>query len=418
MIQAFYTGINGIKTHQQAIDVVSDNLANISTVGFRSYSAEFSSMFEEALNTPSNLSSLDSGVGLGSKINMVSMNEKAGSYMLTERSTDLAILGDGWFGIELEDTTLYTRDGSFTFDANRDLVTNDGLYVLGTMGTNISNGVLTQQVSSTPLSGASSQERLKFPNTLEFPAEPTTEAMFYGNLGTEDVVRVISAEAVDAQSNKNSIRLEFRRSVPQVEPGSQWDVVATAQSLDGTTIYDTEAGVVSFDEAGALISSTLSSISNNGSTVSLNLGSAYAGVSSTSNEFYASSSSNGIEAGELMGYEINQNAEVIATFTNGLQSSVGAIAVYHFTNDKGLERYSGSRFAESANSGKPLFYTDENGQYITGTDIANFKLESSNVEMEVGMTELIILQRSYDANSKSITTADEMLQKALNMSSK
>jgi flagellar hook protein FlgE len=75
----------------------------------------------------------------------------------------------------------------------------------------------------------------------------------------------------------------------------------------------------------------------------------------------------------------------------------------------------GSRFSESTNSGKPLFFQDENGKNVIGTDITNFKLEGSNVRTDVGLTDIIIMQRAYDANSKCIKTADEMLQKALSM---
>ena len=129
----------------------------------------------------------------------------------------------------------------------------------------------------------------------------------------------------------------------------------------------------------------------------------------------SSSTANGTMGGELEGYEININGEVIAAFTNGMQSSVGKIAVYHFQNDQGLERLSGVNFQESSNSGKPIFYKDANGQNVLGTQITNFKLEASNVDITYGMTELIILQRSFDANSKSVTTADEMMKKALEM---
>ena len=415
MSQAFYTGINGIKTHQYGIDVISDNLANTSTIGFRGYTAEFSSLFEEALNTSSESSSVNSKIGIGTKLNTVSMDESQGVYQLTERSTDLAILGDGWFGIQSNGKVNYTRDGSFTFDENRDLVTGDGYHVLGTMGPNIEDGVLIEQLAEVKLSAVDSQEKLQLPKSLLFPVQPTTEVKFYGNLGVEDQTRVISAKAIDPQSNNNSIRLEFNKVDPQVLPGSQWGVVATAKSLDGETTYDTQSGVVSFDAAGALISNTLPAIDNNGAEVNIDLSTGFNGVTSNKNPFTASSSSNGIEAGELEGYDINRNGEVIATFTNGKQSSVGSVAVYHFVNDRGLDRVSGTRFLESTNSGKPIFFQDANGENIIGTDITNYKLEGSNVRMEVGLTEIIIMQRAYDANSKSITTADQMLQKALSM---
>lgn len=431
MTQAFYTGINGIQTHQYGIDVVSDNLANINTIGFRGNTAEFASLFEEAINTNSGLSSVDSSIGLGTRLSTTSMDENIGSFMLTDRSTDLAIMGDGWFGIQSDGEPIYTRDGAFHFDENRDLVTTDGYYVLGTMGENIEDGVLVEQLGKTPLGDVSKQSKLSFPDDLIFPVEPTTEVNFYGNISNEDEVRVLSAKAIDAQNNKNTIRLEFTKADPQVAPGTQWSVVATAQSTDvesvfdpatGSTtyqpleIYDTQTGVVAFDEAGALISSTLPSLDNNGSPVSIDLGSGYEGIISIGGAITASSSSNGVEGGELEGYDISTDGEIIATFTNGQQSSIGTIAIYHFINDRGLDRVSGTRFAQSSNSGEAIFFQDPDGNNIKGTDIANHKLESSNVRTEVGLTELIILQRAYDANSKSITTADEMMQKALSMS--
>jgi len=89
--------------------------------------------------------------------------------------------------------------------------------------------------------------------------------------------------------------------------------------------------------------------------------------------------------------------------------------VYHFQNDQGLTRISGTRFTQSPNSGDAIFYKDAAGKNIIGTNLTNYKLEGSNIEMTYGITELIIMQRAYDANSKSITTSDQMMQKALSM---
>lgn len=427
MIQAFYTGVNGIKAHQTSIDVVSNNLANVSTVGYRGYSTEFASLFEKSL---SGTSDMNAGVGLGSRVNAITMDKNMGSFLLSDRSTDMAIMGDGWFGVQGQGAPMYTRDGSFTFDKDRSLVTNDGLYVLGTMGSNIGNGVLNEQLSEVELTGVSQQQKLSFPDELNYPVEPTTEVNFFGNLGVSDETRVISAKAIDPQSNINNIRLEFKKSDPQVSPGVQWDVVSTAQSAGVRTIYDeqtsettyipeeiydTQNGVVSFDESGVLTSNTLPSINNNGSPVDISFGNNFEGLISMENPFTGSSTSNGVQSGTLNGYDIGRNGQVIATFSNGMQSAVGSIAVYHFQNDQGLNRAGGSRFTQSSDSGEPLFFKDENGKNITGADLTNFKLEGSNVRMEAGLTDLIILQRAYDANSKSITTADQMLQKALNM---
>jgi flagellar hook protein FlgE len=252
---------------------------------------------------------------------------------------------------------------------------------------------------------------------LTYPVQPTTRAQFFGNIGIEPELRTMGAEVIDPSGKRNKLKLEFSMINPQTPPGTQWNVKATTQDInDDTIIYDTKNGIANFDASGALISSTLSTIDNNGAAVSIDLGGNYTGIIAVANSaITASSSTDGVIKGDLSNYEINSKGEVIASFTNGMQSSVGKIAVYHFQNDQGLDRLSGTYFTASANSGKPIFYQDANGQNIIGTDITNFKLESSNVDMTVGLTDLIILQRTYDANSKSITTADQMIQKALNM---
>jgi flagellar hook protein FlgE len=417
MTQAFYTGLSGLKSNSYAIDVVSDNLANISTVGFRSSEYEFASLFETNINTSSTSSSVDSSVGVGSRVYATSFVEDQGQILSSDRNTDLAIHGDGWFGIQEANDIVYTRDGTFNFDANNDLVSLDGFHVLGTMGGNINGETLVKKIDEVPLSDIEKQEKLRFPKYLVYPQEATTTAKFIGNIGAEDEIQTMGAGVVDPENNKNSLKLVFTQLETQTPPGTQWSVVATTESLDGLTIYDTKEGLVNFDGYGALISTTLSTIDNNGAPINIDLGSGYDGVISTNNTDITSSSiADGTIGGDLNGYSINMNGEVIATFTNGMQSSVCKIAVYHFQNDQGLERLNGSKFRESSNSGEPIFYKDSNGKNIIGVEISNFKLESSNVDMTYGLTELIILQRSYDANSKSVTTADEMMQKALNMS--
>ena len=416
MTQAFYTGVSGIKTHQSAIDITADNIANINTVGFRGYNAEFSSLFEEMLSTTGNSTSVNSSVGMGTRLQATSMTQENGSLILSEHSTDLAISGDGWFGVKSNDDTMYTRAGNFTFDANNDFVTTEGFHVLGTMGNNIDGNSLSKRLDSIALGDVTTQESLRFPNILSYPPEATTNVDFFANLGISNDARVVSASVIDSQGNKNKLHLTFSLSDTQPVEGNKWDVTATAESLDGETIYDTQTGIINFNSSGALLSTTLKSIDNNGSIVNIDLGANYSGVVSTNNPVGTGSSiSNGTIGGDLVGYEINKNAEVIATFTNGLQSSVGKIAVYHFQNDRGLDRIDGSKFMQSSNSGDAIFYQDSAGNNILGSDILNYKLENSNVRMEAGLTELIILQRAFDANSKSITTADQLIQKALDM---
>ena len=415
MTQAFYTGLSGIRSNQTAIDVTSDNIANISTTGFRGNSVEFSTIFDEAVVTADSMSSRNS-IGIGSRVSTTSMLTESGSLQKTDRNTDLAINGDGWFGVVKGKDVLYTRAGDFVFDSNSDLMTIDGMYVMGTMSDNIDGNRLNQTVDETLLGDIANQETLRFPKDLVYPPVPTLNSAFYGNLGIDDSVKTFGTTAIDPQNNKNNLKLSFSKAETQVPPGIQWNVVATTQSLDGGTIYDTQEGIAYFDAEGSMLSNTLTTIDNNGTAVNIDLGSGYNGVVATNTPFSTgSSSSDGTIGGNLIGYEINKNAEVIATFTNGMQSSVGKIALYHFQNDQGLNRVSGTRYQETSNSGDALFFKDEKGENILGANISNFTLENSNVLMANSLTELIILQRSYDANSKTVTAADEMMQKALGM---
>lgn len=418
MIQAFYSGISGIRAHQDAIDITSDNLANIQSVGFRGSNAEFASLFDNAKNTQTLTSSVDSTVGVGTRVSATALDLSQGTLINSERNTDLAIVGDGWFAIEGENERYFTRNGTFGFDSNRDLVTPEGMYVLGTIGNNIdtTNNILTEELGDIPLDDVTTQQKLKLPETLYYPPQPTTNVEFFGNIGTQNETRVISAKAIDAEGNINKIRLAFKQNPTQPATGSLWDITATVTSNDETIIYSTTTGQVSFDEAGGLLNSTLTSVDNNGTPVAIDLGSNYSGVIAAANiPITGSSQSDGLQGGELVGYDINQNAEIVATFTNGRQSSVAQIGLFHFQNDQGLERISGTLFKESSNSGKAFFFKDTDGNNILGANVLNQKLEMSNVRMEAGLTELIIYQRAYDANAKSVTTADQMIQKALNM---
>jgi len=414
MSQAFYTGISGIQNNSIGIDVIANNIANVSTVGFRGYDTEFASLFGDAL-TNSNGST--NTIGSGVRVQTTSMIKSQGVLALSDRSTDLAILGNGWFGVQAEGKPVYTRDGSFTFDSNSDLVTNDGYYVLGTVGGNISkDNILTSQINQLPLSNIDNQQKLRFPKTLTFPPQPSKKVQFFANLGVGKDPITVGSTVVDPKNNNNNLSLLFRRNAVQTPPGSQYSVIATTKSADGTKLYDTKTGVVNFDAAGSLINTSLTTIDNNGVQVAIDLGSNFNGITAI-NRPYApgSSKADGTIGGDLVGYNVNKNAEVIATFTNGRQSSVGKIAVYHFRNEQSLDRVNGTRFKESPNSGKAHFYTDANGKSINGVDVLNYKLEGSNITLTSGLTELITLQRAYDANSKSISTANQMIKKALDM---
>lgn len=406
-------------TQQSGIDVTGNNLANVDAIGYKGNSIEFKSLFEKSLSS-SSVGPVNSSIGVGSTLQATPTILTTGSLNNTDSPTDLAIDGDGWFGVQGQGQTNYTRNGMFSFDGSRDLVNADGYYVLGTLASNFdANNVLTSKPTVTNLSDVGKQTSIKLPETLTYPAEATTLATFQGNLGVADEARSMGATLLDANGNKNALALTFTKTVPQPATGVSWDVTATVTSpaslATPSTTYDTKSGTLLFDVTGGLISSTLSSVNNNGSNVTIDLGSNYSGIVSNTTAVTASSTANGLPSGELIGYKINQDADVVATFTNGRQVSMAKIGVFHFQNDQGLQNIDGTYFTQSANSGKPFYYQDSSGNYINGSKVLTSTLESSNIDPTSGLTDLIIYQRAYDAAAKIITTGDQMIQKALQM---
>ena len=417
MLQSIYSGITSLQSFQTGIDVLANNIANVNTVGFKGSSTEFSNIFEKTVSTSGNaLTPMQSGLGV--QVNATSLDLSTGSYYQSENITDLAISGDdGWFGLAGPNSQeFFTRAGNFRFDpysadgilTDSRLINPDGYLVTGALANNTTGGILSPSLDFLDLGDVTSQQALVFPSELTFPVIPSTQADFFGNLGIDNIAQVVSAEVISPQSERNNLRMVFTHSAAQPAAGISWDVLATTQTADGSTIYDTQTGTVVFDGTGALLSSTLGSLNNNGATVTPNLGTGLSGLISNSGPSVTSSATvDGTLAGELIDYSVNRNGDVVSTFTNGKQSVVGKIAIYHFQNDQGLEAVGGNKFRTSDNSGKPIFYTQDNGQLLAGT------LENSNVRLDTALTELIILQRSYDAASKTITTGDEMLKNAL-----
>jgi len=123
----------------------------------------------------------------------------------------------------------------------------------------------------------------------------------------------------------------------------------------------------------------------------------------------------GYVEGYLTNYGMDGNGNVIAEFSNGRSSAIAKVAVYHFQNDQGLTPASSTYFLPSSNSGNPIFYTNANGESFLGSKIVSYKTEGSNVSMATALTELIIMQKAFDASAKSITTSDQMIQNAINM---
>lgn len=547
MTQGFYTGLSGIQAHQYGIDVLSDNLANVNTIGYRGSNTEFASLLSTKIVSAGAKTPTSNDLEVGVRLQATTMNTTGGALINTDRFNDLSIGGNGWFGVSKGTNDYFTRAGNFVFDEYQKnpgivnssvarLTTGDGMYVTGTMLNNFTydaahnyerslavNAGATNQLgafvvnptNNVPFADVGSQGPLELPTRLAYPVEPTTMTQFAGNLGFTPGTRTIDATVINALNEHNNLNLIFTKSAVQPTVGTSWDVSATIKSADAQTTYDMQAGSVVFADSGILLSSTLPTMDNNGtplvvdasnyftnannlgladdirtmssdvisgnndrnrlkltftqstlqpltgvswdisatvtsadgqttydaqtgqatfgasgqlltstlpvmdndgSPVTVDLSNYLGGITSTSGvAISASSQSNGSMGGTLTKYGIGPDGTIIADFSNGKQSAIGRIAVYHFQNDQGLERESGTLYTQSSNSGQPTFWRDTNGNAITGATLTSGQLENSNVRIDVGLTDMIIMQRAYQANSKTVTTVDEMIQKALQM---
>ncbi|MDP3301940.1 MAG: flagellar hook-basal body complex protein [Sulfuricurvum sp.] len=533
MTQGFYSGLSGVQTHQYGIDVASDNLANVNTVGYRGSNTEFSSLLSSKIVSAGAQTPTSNDLEAGVRLQATTMNTSIGTFINTDRFADLSIGGNGWFGVTsaLGNNNYFTRAGNFVFDEYQKipgdgnssiarLTTGDGMYVSGTMLGNYTynpaaGSFVVTPANNVPLAAVNAQGPLELPTLLTYPAEPTTTTQFAGNLGftpgvrtvnetvinalneqnnlnliftkstsqptvgtawdvaatlksadnqtTHDIqsgrvvfadsgillsstlstmdnngtplvvdssnyftnahnlgladdTRTMSSNVISANNDRNHLKLVFTQSAVQPATGVSWDIAATVTTADGQTTYDTQTGQATFGASGRLLTSTLPTMNNDGSPLAVDLSSYLGGITSASGvPISVSSQSDGSMGGTLTKYGISNDGTIIADFSNGRQSAIGRVAVYHFQNEQGLERNGGTMYTQSSNSGEPIFWTDQNGNTITGAKITSGQLENSNVRLDVGLTDMIILQRAYQANAKTITTVDEMIQKALQM---
>jgi len=247
---------------------------------------------------------------------------------------------------------------------------------------------------------------------------------------------------ISPAGDKDILDMTFTKVVPQGTEGTTWNATVNIynyyEDYDSTKTYDpskyyvnestkkvynivdSQTGQLTFGTEGELTGNTIPTLNNSGTPLTLDLGTigTYDGmVSSTSIDKTDIANYNGSLEGHVTGYNVDKNGNIIASFSNGKSSAVAKIAVYHFQNDQGLNQVSSTLFSESANSGKAIFYTDANGNNVLGSAIASKTLEMSNADLATALTELIVIQKSYSASSKSITVSDDLLQNAINMKS-
>lgn len=403
MFQAMFSSISSIKAHQVRMGVVGNNIANLNTTGFKSGRVNFQEMLSQTLRGATRPSGGLGGtnpmqVGLGTQVGSIDTILEQGSLQATNRVTDLAIQGNGFFGVSNGRRIVYTRDGNFDIDANGTLVHKaTGEKLVGWMPN------AAGQIDTTEPLGT--QSVIVIPVGKTVAGQATTSAAFKGNLALDGNSWTTSLMVYDAVGAPHDMRLQFNRI-----SGSEWQVTYTVDGGAATAV-----GNVEFDGNGQIISGASPSITfapgNGAPDVSMTLDLSRLTQLATSSSVEPITQ-NGYPPGILEQMTISPDGVINGVFSNGLNLPIARVALAAFNNPAGLERIGNNLFRESANSGVPNLGTAQTGGRGA---ISSGYLEMSNADIGNEFTNLIVTQRGFQANTRIVSTVDEMLQDVLQM---
>ena len=434
LLKAMYAGASGLGAHAEAISVVSDNISNMNTVGFKASRARF----EDILGSTVAGAVDNQAAGQGVRMGGVHASFIQGSLIASRLNTDMAIQGDGFFVLRgsfdgLQDGKFYSRDGQFHINAGGMLVNNKGLVVQGytaDSSQNLSTTLgdleipLTAIVPPKPSSGVVMGTNLS-PNTTFIAAFDINDPQSTSHFST-------SVTVYDTLGVSHNINVFFN----QTSTGNwEWHAVANGsemtdpanptQTLTGN--IQCAEGTLQFDNTGSLVADTQDAAQNNfqffnaaNQTIGFDFGTSTTeggtGLDGTrqfdSPSTVSNIEQNGFGSGALAGMKVNLDGSIVGTFTNGERRVLAAVALARFVNNDGLIRRDAGNWAESPDSGQSLI--GQAGSGGRGSVIGN-NVEQSTVELAHEFVNIISYQRGFQANSRSIRTADELLTEAVNL---
>ncbi len=424
VLSSLYTGVSGLTAQGEALGVIGDNIANANTTGFKASRAEFQDIISK------NLKGILGGnqIGRGVKIGAVNPILTQGNVDATDKSTDLAISGDGYFVLRGTDGESYSRDGSFHFDREGYLVSNDGQRVQGFEADE--KGRIINKTGD-----------IKFPRAM-IPAKGTQEVVLDLNLDSRvETGKAFSAEdpygtshystgveVFDSQGNKHLMTMFFNKSADR-----QWDVRGM---VDGKEIVGGQPGKMSevmtaklgFTVDGKLDTEQITKQAYNftggalqnqqikidfGDSITTDKGKGLNGTKQYGKESdLISWRQDGAGAGTITNMSFNDEGVLTALYTNGQAQDLGQVALAKFENPEALFKVGNNRLKESRDSGAGAIGKARaagRGQLFAKS------IERSTVDLATEFVNLIQNQRGFQANAKTITTTDELLNEVIQL---
>lgn len=405
---SFSIALTGLEANSVALDTIGNNLANLNTTAFKDQSTSFSDLFYQNIGNTGSGDALQ--VGLGTQVAGTATDFSQGSLSTTTTSTDMALNGNGFFVVDQGGLEQLTRAGDFQLDQSGNLITSTGD---GVMGYAAANGVVN---TNTPLT------------TLQVPVDETQAAQATKNFGL--TANLDAATAIggtfsstitmyDSLGTSHAATVDFTKTADNT-----WSYQISLPSGDATGTPVNNTGTLTFSSSGALLTpaSNVAGISFPGMTdgasdmtFNWNLynSSGAPQIGQTVGTSTATASTqDGFASGSYQSFSVDANGVISAAFSNGQTETIGQVAVASVTNVQGLTVEGGNNYQTTASSGAAS--VGAAGAGGRGS-IEDDTLEQSNVDISTEFANLIVAQRAFEANSKTVTTFDTVTQETINM---
>lgn len=401
MLRSMEDAVSGLQMHQQWMDVIGNNIANVSTPGFKASDVTFQQLFAQTLNAGgqpqgnlggTNPQQIGLGVGLGS----ITQQQSQGALQQTGNPTDLALQGDGYFLLDMNGQgTGYTRVGDFNFDSAGNLVEKaTGFKVQGWLAN--AAGVL-------PTQNAANMQDIVVPQNSSKAPQSTSSLTLSGNLDSTSATPVsLPFTVYDSLGNPWQLVSKFTET-----SAGNW-TWAVSDPSGNANLGGSTTGTLTFTGGGAFSAST------GGPFTITPAGTTAASIAPTFSALtqYASASAlgtqqNGYASGALQTISVDKSGVITGTYTNGLTQTLGQVAVTTFANPQGLVQAGQDVYTNGNNSGTASVVVPGTGG--AGT-VAAGTLEGSNVDLAQQFTDMIAAERGFQANARVVTVADQMLQ--------
>ncbi|AUG57968.1 flagellar hook protein FlgE [Acetivibrio saccincola] len=438
MMRSMFSGVSGLRTHQTRMDVIGNNIANVNTVAFKSGRVTFQEVFNQTLSgasapdaTTGRGGTNPMQVGLGIGIGTIDTITTRGSIERTDNPTDLSIEGDGFFIVRggSSDTFRFTRAGNFGIDKHGNLVTGNGMNVYGWQAyEREADGTYTFDTEN-PIEPINLFSDSHNGNKRMIAARATTSAVFVGNLdssypaidpGDRDDTNIqfmVPVTVYDSLGNDYKININFwKESVAGGETTWYWEIPSSGDldtAASGSIRFDSKGQIIKDNEDEVFPLITIEPDESVGSEpIEIKLD--FSGLTMYSGDSSVKPISvDGYSTGSLVTFNIGADGIITGIYSNGQQQPLGLIALASFENPAGLQKVGNNMYLPTTNSGD-FTKAVRAGMGSVGT-LNPGTLEMSNVDLSREFSDMIITQRGFQANSRIITTSDEMLQELVNL---